>query len=49
MEVYCSWLKKHLDWFDPDLYEHVLAYSDRMTVRRIRNRLASEDPVDYQM
>jgi hypothetical protein len=49
MEVYCSWLKKYLDWFDLDLYIHVLAHSDGMTVERIRNQLASEDPVDYQM
>jgi hypothetical protein len=49
MEVYRSWLKKYLDWFNPDLYVHILAHSDGMTVERIRNQLASEDPVDYQM
>jgi hypothetical protein len=49
MEVYCSWLKKYLDWFDPDLFIYVLAHSDGMTVERIQNQLASEDPVDYQM
>jgi hypothetical protein len=49
MEVYRSWLKKCLDWFDPDLFIYVLAHSDGMTVEQIRNQLASEDPVDYQM
>jgi hypothetical protein len=49
MEVYRSWLKKYLDWFDPDLHIYVLAHSDGMTVERIRNQLASKDPVGYQM
>jgi hypothetical protein len=47
MEAYLSWLKKYLDWFDPDLYIHLLAHLDGMTVKCIRNQLAAKDEVDY--
>ncbi len=48
MQVYCSWLKKYLDWFDPDLYLYLQANADGIPVKRFPTQMAAEMEIDYQ-
>ncbi len=49
MTVYRSWLKKYLDWFDPDLYQYIVTHTDGVQVTRFADRLAADDDVVYQL
>jgi hypothetical protein len=49
MDVYPSWLKDYLDWFDPSIYDYIQASVDGMKVARLVNRLAANEEVNYQL
>ena len=48
MQVYRTWLKSYLDWFDPDLYQYLLSNADGTPVKRVGSQLAAEEDIDYQ-
>ena len=47
MTVYKSWLKKYLDWFNPDLFDYLQAHSDGVKVVSFADRFAADDTLEY--
>jgi hypothetical protein len=45
--VYKSWLKKYLDWFNPDLLDYLQAHSDGVKVVLFADRFAADDTLEY--
>jgi hypothetical protein len=35
MTVFKTWLKDYLDWFDPDLFEFILAHAEGVPVMKL--------------
>jgi hypothetical protein len=47
--VYKEWLKKYLDWFDPELFQLIQIHAERMQVNIFSDGLAGEDDQEYEM
>jgi hypothetical protein len=47
--IYRKWLKKYLDWYDPDLFKYIQAQTDGLKVTVLPSRLAAEDVATYKM
>jgi hypothetical protein len=47
MTVYKSWLKKYLDWFNPNLFDYLQAHSDGVKVVSFADRFAADDTLEY--
>jgi hypothetical protein len=47
MTVYKSWLKKYLDWFNPDLFDYLQAHSDGVKVVSFADRFEADDTLEY--
>jgi hypothetical protein len=43
------WLKKYLDWFDPELYRYIQTHAEGMQVNTFQDRLADENNLEYEM
>jgi hypothetical protein len=49
IRVYKEWLKKYLDWFDPDLFRYIRIHAEGMLVNTFKDRLADENEHEYEI
>jgi hypothetical protein len=47
--IYKVWLKKYLDWFDPELYWYMQTHAERMQVNTFQDRLTDENDLENEM